>query len=95
MIYYLIQILVKRNLYVMDDEVKVLPHVFELSLGVDRCIYSILEHSYFIDKEKDDRVLLKLKPYLIPYSSWYFTTFKKGRIQKKIYGTFIISKKRF
>ena len=57
----------KTNLQVMDDDIKVLPHVFELSLGVDRCIYSILEHSYFIDKEKDDRVLLKLRPYFHPF----------------------------
>ena len=62
----------------MDDEVKVLPHVFELSLGVDRCIYSILEHSYFIDKEKDDQSIIKAKTLSFPYSDWYFTTFKKG-----------------
>jgi glycyl-tRNA synthetase len=73
----------KTNLYVMDDEVKVLPHVFELSLGVDRCIYSILEHSYFIDKEKDDRILLKLKPYLSPIQAGILPLLKKDEFKKK------------
>src|SRR5437867_9932547 len=41
----------KQNLYVIDpsDNSKVLPHLFELSMGIDRSIYSILEHSYFED----------------------------------------------
>jgi glycyl-tRNA synthetase len=58
----------KKNLEIMDpsDQVKVLPHVFELSMGIDRSIYAILEHSYFIDNEHDDRIILKLKPYLAP-----------------------------
>jgi glycyl-tRNA synthetase len=73
----------KTNLYVMDDDVKVLPHVFELSLGVDRCIYSILEHSYFIDKEKDDRILLKLKPYLSPIQAGILPLLKKDEFKKK------------
>jgi glycyl-tRNA synthetase len=73
----------KTNLHVMDDEIKVLPHVFELSLGVDRCIYSILEHSYFIDKEKDDRVLLKLKPYLSPIQAGILPLLKKDEFKNK------------
>src|SRR6476661_6660080 len=73
----------KSNLYVMDNEEKVLPHIFELSLGIDRCIYSILEHSYFIDKEKDDRVLLKLKPYLSPIQAGILPLLKKEEFKKK------------
>ncbi len=73
----------KANLQVMDDEVKVLPHVFELSLGVDRCIYSILEHSYFIDREKDDRILLKLKPYLSPIHAGVLPLLKKDEFKAK------------
>ncbi|HYY66526.1 MAG TPA: glycine--tRNA ligase [Nitrososphaeraceae archaeon] len=58
----------KKNLEIMDpsDQIKVLPHVFELSMGIDRSIYAILEHSYFEDNEHDDRIILKLKPYLAP-----------------------------
>ena len=58
----------KQNLEVIDpsDQSKILPHVFELSMGIDRSIYAILEHSYFEDSEHDDRAVLKLKPYLAP-----------------------------
>ena len=58
----------KQNLEVIDpsDQKKVLPHVFELSMGIDRSIFTILEHSYSEDKEHDDRIILKLKPYLAP-----------------------------
>jgi glycyl-tRNA synthetase len=58
----------KQNLEVLDSATqnKVLPHVFELSMGIDRSIYAILEHCYYEDKQHDDRVVLRLKPYLAP-----------------------------
>jgi glycyl-tRNA synthetase len=58
----------KHNLEVIDpsDQTKILPHIFELSMGIDRSIYAILEHSYFEDMERDDRIALRLKPYLAP-----------------------------
>jgi glycyl-tRNA synthetase len=58
----------KQNLEVIDpsDQLKILPHIFELSMGIDRSIYAILEHSYYEDSEHDDRVVLRLKPYLAP-----------------------------
>jgi glycyl-tRNA synthetase len=67
----------------MDDDTKVLPHVFELSLGVDRCIYSILEHSYFVDRENDDRVVLKLRPYLSPIHAGILPLVKKQEFKDK------------
>jgi glycyl-tRNA synthetase len=73
----------KTNLEVMDDNSKVLPHVFELSLGVDRCIYSIIEHSYFIDRENDDRVVLRLKPYLSPIHAGVLPLFRKPEFKDK------------
>jgi glycyl-tRNA synthetase len=59
----------KQNLEVVDpaDQQKILPHIFELSMGIDRSIYTILEHSYHEEQLKDDiRAVLKLKPYLAP-----------------------------
>ncbi len=58
----------KQNLEVVDpaDQKKVLPHIFELSMGIDRSIYTILEHCYYKDDQHDDRIVLKLKPYLAP-----------------------------
>lgn len=59
----------KESLEVVDpaDQKKVLPHVFELSMGIDRSIYTILEHSYYEEQVKEEtRAVLKLKPYLAP-----------------------------
>ena len=59
----------KQNLEVVDpaDQQKILPHIFELSMGIDRSIYTILEHSYYEEKVKDEtRAVLGLKPYLAP-----------------------------
>ncbi len=58
----------KQNLEVLDSatQSKVLPHVFELSMGIDRSIYTILEHCYYEDEQHDDRMVLRLKPYLAP-----------------------------
>ncbi|MRN41825.1 MAG: glycine--tRNA ligase [Nitrosopumilales archaeon] len=58
----------KQNLEVIDpsDQTKVLPHIFELSMGIDRSLYTILEHCYFQDFEHENRLVLKLKPYLAP-----------------------------
>ena len=58
----------KQNLEVVDpaDQKKVLPHIFELSMGIDRSIYTILEHCYYEDDQHDDRIVLRLRPYLAP-----------------------------
>jgi len=58
----------KQNLEVIDSATqnKVLPHVFELSMGIDRSIYTILEHCYYEDERQDERVVLRLRPYLAP-----------------------------
>jgi glycyl-tRNA synthetase len=57
-----------RNFDVVEptSQTKVLPHVFELSMGIDRSLYSILEHSYYEDFRHDDRVVLRLNSYLAP-----------------------------
>lgn len=73
----------KTNLEVMDNNSKVLPHVFELSLGVDRCIYSIMEHSYFVDRQNDDRAVLRLKPYLSPVHAGVLPLFRKPEFKDK------------
>jgi glycyl-tRNA synthetase len=41
------------SVFVESEKKKVMPHVFELSMGVDRLIYSILEHC-FRDKDELD-----------------------------------------
>ncbi len=79
----------KQNLEVTDPhkQTKILPHVFELSMGIDRSIYSILEHSYFDDLE-NERTVLKLRPYLAPITVGILPLVKKdglGEIATKIF----------
>jgi glycyl-tRNA synthetase len=35
-------------------------------MGIDRSIYTILEHCYYEDERQNERVVLRLKPYLAP-----------------------------
>ena len=79
----------KEKMEIMDPVTneKVLPHIFELSLGIDRSIYSILEHSFYEDHE-NNRVILKLKPYLAPILAAILPLVKKPElveISKNIY----------
>lgn len=52
-----------HEMTVLDDGEKVLPHVFELSMGIDRSIYCILETAY---ATIDGRNVLKINPELAP-----------------------------
>ena len=72
----------KEKFEVFDDDVKVLPHVFELSMGIDRSLYTILEHS-FQDDKKNDRIVLSLKPYLAPVHVGILSLVKKDGLAEK------------
>ena len=72
----------KEKFEVLDDEVKVLPHIFELSMGIDRSLYTILEHSFNEDKE-NERVVLSLKPYLAPVHVGILSLMKKDGLAEK------------
>jgi len=52
-----------QEMVVLDDGEKVLPHVFELSMGIDRSIYCILETAY---GSINGRNVLKINPELAP-----------------------------
>jgi glycyl-tRNA synthetase len=77
----------KQNLNVIDpsDNTKVLPHIFELSMGIDRSIYSILEHSYYEDFQSN-RVVLKLVPQIAPILVGIFPLVTKDGLREKAQG---------
>jgi len=72
----------KEKFEVMDDDEKVLPHVFEISMGIDRSLYSILEHCLQEDIT-NDRILLSLKPYLAPIQIGVLSLVKKDGLKEK------------
>ncbi len=63
-----------------DGGKKVLPHVFELSMGVDRSMYAVMESS--ITGEGERRVMA-LKPYLAPIQACVFPLVNKDGLQEK------------
>ena len=63
-----------------DGGEKVLPHVFELSLGVDRSTYVVMELSM---KGEGDRRTMGLKPYLAPIQACVFPLVNKDGLQEK------------
>ena len=84
----------KEKFEVMDDEEKVLPHVFEISMGIDRSLYSILEHCLRDDKE-NERVVLSLKPYLSPIHLGVLSLVKKDGLKEKTDEIFATLKTRY
>lgn len=72
----------KEKFEVMDNDEKVLPHVFEISIGIDRSLYTILEHSLYEDKE-NERTVLSLKPYLAPIHIGVLSLIKKDGLKEK------------
>ncbi|MCS6767306.1 MAG: glycine--tRNA ligase [Candidatus Nitrosocaldus sp.] len=90
-------LLSKENMEVMDVEdgnSKVLPHVFELSMGIERSIYCILEHSLQEDRE-NDRLVLRLRPYLAPVQVGILPIVKKDDVEAKALEVFRMLRKEF
>ena len=84
----------KEKFEVMDNDEKVLPHVFEISMGIDRSLYTILEHSLKNDKEHE-RMVLSLKPYLSPVHVGILSLVKKDGLKEKTDEIFINIKRKF
>ena len=72
-----------ENLSFFDEESKekFIPHVLELSFGVDRNFYSILNFAYFYDKKRENLVL-KLHPKLAPVKIAVFPLVKRPDFEK-------------
>jgi len=62
-----------------DGGEKVLPHVFELSMGVDRSVYAVMESSM---TGEGDRRAMALKAYLAPIQSCVFPLVNKDGLQE-------------
>lgn len=67
---------------VMDGGEKILPHVFEISMGIDRSLYTILEHSLREDVG-GERTVLSIEPYLAPVHVGVLSLVKKDGLREK------------
>jgi glycyl-tRNA synthetase len=84
----------KEKFEVLDDEQKVLPHVFEISMGIDRSLYTILEHGLREEKE-NDRIVLSIKPYLAPVHVGVLSLVKKDGLKEKTDEIFLGIKRKY
>jgi len=79
----------KQSFEIVDESVgkKVLPNIFELSAGVDRTLYAILELTYK-DEPKNDRTIFSFPEKLAPVQVAIFPLVNKERmpeLAKKVY----------
>ncbi len=84
----------KEKFEVMDNDEKVLPHVFEISMGIDRSLYCVLEHGYRDDK-KNERVVLSIRPYLAPVHVGVLSLVKKDGLAEKTNDVYLNIKTKF
>lgn len=68
------------NFTVDDEGEKVLPHVFELSMGIDRTLYAVLETSM---RAEGERRWLALRPYVAPFHAGVFPLVNKDGLEEE------------
>jgi glycyl-tRNA synthetase len=82
----------KQNLdYVFPDGKKLTPHVWEISIGLDRTFYATLEHAYREEtKDAEKRVVMAIRPFIAPLTVAVFPLLSnKDELKKKaeeVYG---------
>jgi glycyl-tRNA synthetase len=84
----------KEKFEIMDDETKVLPHVFEISMGIDRSLYTMIEHRLREDKE-NDRIVLSLEPYMSPIHVGILSLVKKDGLAEKTEEVYMMLRKKY
>lgn len=80
----------RQDLSVVDDSgKKILPHVFELSAGIDRAFYVCVDLAFRKEKRgPDERIFLKLPLQVSPYFAGIFPLVKKDGLFEKAYSIF-------
>ncbi|MCK5023277.1 MAG: glycine--tRNA ligase, partial [Candidatus Aenigmarchaeota archaeon] len=68
------------DLSVVEDEEKFIPHVFEISMGLDRIFYSILENSF---DERDGKPILSFPRNLTPMDIVILPLVRKDGVNDK------------
>ncbi len=69
---------------VEDDGGRFVPHIFELSAGIDRTFYVLLDLAYRKEKRgPDERVYLSLSPRIAPYLVAVFPLVKKDGLRER------------
>ncbi|MEM4662675.1 MAG: glycine--tRNA ligase [Candidatus Diapherotrites archaeon] len=74
----------KKDLSVKEDGKEFIPHVFELSAGIDRTFYAVLDQAIRKEKRgKEERLYLDLPQQIAPYFVAVFPLVNKDNVDKK------------
>jgi len=79
----------KKNLSVKEEGERFVPHVFEISAGIDRALYVALDTAFRKEKRgQEERIYLKLPLQLAPYLVAVFPLVKKDGLSEKARSVF-------
>ncbi len=74
----------KQDLSVNEGGKKFVPHIFELSAGIDRAFYVVLDLAFRKEKRgKEERIYLMLPPKIAPFLCGVFPLVKKDGLLEK------------
>jgi len=73
-----------KKLSVKEDNEEFVPHVFEISAGIDRTFYVLIDHAFRKEKRgPEERIYLDLNPRIAPFLAGVFPLVKKDGLQEK------------
>ncbi len=73
-----------KDLSIKEDGESFIPHVFEISTGIDRTIYALLDHAFRKEKRgQEERIYLDLNSRIAPYLVGIFPLVKKDGLFEK------------
>ena len=82
----------KKSQEIFFNEKRFVPHVLELSFGVDRNVYALLELGY---KEEKDKTILALPRHIAPYHLAVFPLVNKDGLDKEAWALYKTLAKHF
>jgi len=74
------------SVFVEEEKKKVVPHVVEPSMGVDRMFWCVLEHCYRGKSPEKDWEWFDFPPAIAPYHAWIFPLMRKDGMEEKARG---------
>lgn len=81
------------SVHVEVEKRKIVPHVFEVSMGVDRMLFCVLEHTFREKSKEKDWEWFDIPPAIAPYEAAVFPLMKKDGLAEKADGIALALKK--